>query len=126
MAQGHQSFLLKEAVPHSAERYAAVGQQRANYGQHYGSWEPSLMLIVCLLPPHLCQCTTIVYSLTQRPMLMPYGASVVSSWRGLCPLLDDAVSKSDTSHLPSTANGNTITRGRDDCKRRASGFCPVC
>ena len=51
MAQGHQSFLLKEAVPHSAERYAAVGQQRAGYGQHYGSWEPSLMLIVCLLPP---------------------------------------------------------------------------
>ena len=37
MAQGHQSFLLKEAVPHSAEGIAAVRWQRADYGQLYGS-----------------------------------------------------------------------------------------
>ena len=65
------------------------------------------------------QCTTVVYSLTQRPKLMPYGASVVSSRRGLCPLLDDAASKSDTSHLPATADadgwgggGGNVTIGR--------------
>ena len=47
------------------------------------------------------------------------GASIVSSWRGLCPLLDDAAGKSDTSHLPATADAAALVVGVCKSNNRA-------
>ena len=115
-------MVLKEAMPHSAVLQAAVRCHLENYGQRYGSWEPTLMPIVFQMIPYLC------LFLMAKAILLPALDPCAPERLDNVPVCSDGMalySAPFRCHVPS-GESNRLTGGCSDGREgeMASGMPP--